>query len=83
MTNPESLAGRQAMHEDRIRELMAEWLDAVRRKDSAAMMRHYAADVVVLDAGGLQNTVRATVCYRREGDHWLVVHEHASVPIAM
>lgn len=24
---------------------------------------------------------RATVCYRKVGDKWLVVHEHASVPI--
>ncbi|MGO4813113.1 nuclear transport factor 2 family protein [Cupriavidus sp. 2MCAB6] len=26
--------------------------------------------------------VRATVCFRKIGGQWLVVHEHASVPIS-
>ncbi|MGC7405892.1 YybH family protein [Pandoraea pneumonica] len=28
-------------------------------------------------------TVRATVCYRKSQGRWRVVHEHASVPLAM
>jgi hypothetical protein len=27
--------------------------------------------------------VRATVCYRKMNDTWVVVHEHASVPLYM
>ena len=27
--------------------------------------------------------VRATVCYRKDNDRWVVVHEHASVPLYM
>ena len=27
--------------------------------------------------------VRATVCYRKQGEKWLVIHEHTSIPAGM
>jgi uncharacterized protein (TIGR02246 family) len=33
--------------------------------------------------GEQDNLVRATVCFRRIGGEWRVVHEHASVPLMM
>lgn len=122
--------------EVRIRELTEMWRQAVIAKDAAALVEHYAADVVVFDvvppasikgveqyrdnwqrwfdsisgplsfefremhvsvsgdlafvhalnrvaAGGRDDIVRATVCFRRIGGDWRVVHEHASVPLMM
>jgi ketosteroid isomerase-like protein len=34
-------------------------------------------------AGGRDDIVRATVCFRRIDGDWRVVHEHASVPLLM
>ena len=36
-----------------------------------------------IDSGATSVWVRATVCFRRAGDTWKVVHEHSSVPFYM
>ncbi|WP_244828658.1 nuclear transport factor 2 family protein [Caballeronia sp. TF1N1] len=126
----------RAQDEARIRELTESWRQAVLAKDAAALVTHYATDVVVFDvvppasfkgvelyrehwqpwfdsisgplvfevrdlhvavsgdlafahavnrvaAGGRDDIVRATVCFRRIDGDWRVVHEHASVPLTM
>jgi ketosteroid isomerase-like protein len=120
----------------RILELIETWRQAVLAKDAAALVRHYAPDVVVFDVvppasfrgvepyrenwqrwfdsmkgpltfemrdvevaasgelayahsvnrvavGEQEDIVRATVCFRKIGGEWRVVHEHASVPLLM
>jgi len=126
----------RAHDEARIRELTEAWRQAVLAKDTAALVEHYAPDVVVFDvvppasmtgvqhyrenwqrwfdsisgpltfevmdmqiavsgdlayvhalnrvaAGGRDDIVRATVCFRKIDGDWRVVHEHASVPLMM
>ncbi|WP_175942041.1 nuclear transport factor 2 family protein [Caballeronia sp. BCC1704] len=126
----------RARDEARIRELTEAWRQAVLAKDTAALVAHYAPDVVVFDvvppasmtgvaryrenwqrwfdsisgplafeivdmriavsgelayahslnrvaAGGRDDIVRATVCFRKIDGDWRVVHEHASVPLMM
>ncbi|WP_248323122.1 nuclear transport factor 2 family protein [Caballeronia sp. Sq4a] len=126
----------RARDEARIRELTEAWRQAVLAKDAAALVAHYAPDVVVFDvvppawmtgvaryrdnwqrwfdsisgplafdivdmriavsgelayvhslnrvaAGGRDDIVRATVCFRKIDGDWRVVHEHASVPLMM
>ncbi|WP_244817254.1 nuclear transport factor 2 family protein [Caballeronia sp. Lep1P3] len=131
-----TVANDRALDETRIRELTEAWRQAVLAKDAAALVEHYAPDVVVFDvvppasmtgvqryrenwqrwfdsidgplafeiremhisvsgelaymhainrvaAGGRDDIVRATVCFRKIDGDWRVVHEHASVPLIM
>ncbi|VXC72203.1 conserved hypothetical protein [Burkholderia sp. 8Y] len=131
-----SLTNDSPHDEARIRELTEAWRQAVLAKDTAALVAHYAPDVVVFDvvppasmtgvqryrenwqrwfdsisgplafdimdmhvavsgelayayslnrvaAGGRDDIVRATVCFRKIDGDWRVVHEHASVPLMM
>jgi uncharacterized protein (TIGR02246 family) len=48
--------------------------------DGDVAFSHSVNRVVI---GEQDNVVRATVCYRRIDGEWLVVHEHASVPLMM
>ncbi|MDR5857624.1 nuclear transport factor 2 family protein [Caballeronia sp. LZ062] len=131
-----NLENDRAYDEARIRELAEAWRQAVLAKDAAALVAHYAPDVVVFDvvppasmtgvqrycenwqrwfdsihgplafdvmdmhiavsgelayahslnrvaAGGRDDIVRATVCFKKIDGDWRVVHEHASVPLMM
>ena len=43
----------------------------------------YAHSVNHVAVGEQEDIVRATVCFRKIGGDWRVVHEHASVPLMM
>ncbi|WP_250453726.1 nuclear transport factor 2 family protein [Caballeronia sp. ATUFL_M2_KS44] len=84
---PASMSGVQ-----RYRENWQRWFDSISRpfsfefRDMHVAVSGDLAYMHVLNrvtAGGRDDIVRATVCFRRiEGD-WRVVHEHASVPLMM
>ena len=131
----------KASDEAQIRQVIAEWTEALRAKDLDGLMSHYAQDILVFDLAppllyqgtvayrknwadwfpsfqgpvgyeisdlnittGVdvafcrslnrisgartsgENTdvwVRATVCLRKIGGKWMIIHEHFSVPINM
>lgn len=44
-------------------------------------IQHYAG--VTTDGQSVEQTVRVTDVYHKEGGQWLIVHEHVSVPVDM
>jgi uncharacterized protein (TIGR02246 family) len=77
---------------DRYRENWQRWFDSIGGPlefDVREMHVEASGDLAFVHAvnrvaaGGRDDIVRATVCFRRIDGDWRVVHEHASVPLMM
>jgi len=73
-----STSNNRSTDEAEIRDLVESWARAVRTKnDGTALMRcggtEVSGDKVELD-------FRLTICFRKIGGRWTVMHEHHSIP---
>jgi len=66
-----------------IKALIENWADAVHRGDLDAVLADHSPDIVMFDVPPPEDGVHGIAAYRetrREGDRWVVTHEHHSFP---